>query len=95
MKMPRTMNDQYALIRAKDAEQREEALRRKSAKREAVSTPSVCRRIVLASDVALPTIAIPVGQPTPLSLGEHATLPSMTPQTPHAYDFQSQPDSDW
>jgi hypothetical protein len=92
MKIPRTTNEKYAIIRAEEEEQRK---RKTSVKRDTVS-PSVCRRIMLAPDVAIQTIQIPcedssVHTPTPLP-GSDST-PSAT--TPHARPFESQPNSPW
>jgi hypothetical protein len=92
MKIPRTTNEKYAIIRAEDEEQRK---RKTSVKREATVSP-VCRRIMLTPDVAIQTIQIPcedssVHTPTPLP-GSNST-PSAT--TPHARPFESQPNSPW
>lgn len=92
MKIPRTTNEKYAIIRAEDEEQRK---RKTSVKREATVSP-VCRRVVLTPDVAIQTIQLPcedssVHTPTPLP-GSNST-PSAT--TPHARPFESQPNSPW
>lgn len=88
MKIPRTTNEQYKIIRAEEEEQRK---RKTCVKREATVSP-VCRRIILAPDVAIQTIQIPcVGSYT--SLPESNSAPSAT--TPHARPFESQPNSPW
>ena len=51
MKIPRTMNQQYKIIRAEDEEQRK---RKTSVKRETVS-PSVCRRIMMGANPIPPS----------------------------------------
>jgi hypothetical protein len=95
MKIPRTTNEKYAIIRAEDEEQRK---RKTSVKRETVS-PTVCRRIMLTSDVAIHTITIPcedtsVHTPTlPGSDTTASTTPYVT--TPHARSFESQPNDPW
>ena len=69
MKIPRTINQQYEIIRAADEEQRK---RKTSVKREATVSPTACRRIMLTPDVAIHTITIPCEDtsvrhtPTPL-----------------------------
>jgi len=55
MKIPRTMKEQYEIVRGEDEEQRK---RKTSVKRETVS-PTACRRIMLTPDVAIHTITIP------------------------------------
>jgi hypothetical protein len=90
MKIPRTTNEKYAIIRAEEEEQRK---RKTSVKRETVSP--VCRRVVLTPDVAIQTIQIPcadssVHTPTPLPGSDSA--PSATP---HARPFEAQPNSPW
>jgi len=92
MKIPRTMNQQYKIIRAEDEEQRK---RKTSVKRETVS-PSVCRRIMLGPDVAIQTIQLPCEDSsvhTPTSLPGSGSTPSAT--TPHACPFEAQPNSPW
>jgi hypothetical protein len=93
MKIPRTTNEKYAIIRAEEEEQRK---RKTSVKREATVTPTACRRIMLTPDVAIHTIQLPcedssVHTPTPLP-GSDSTS-SVT--TPHARPFESQPNSHW
>jgi len=92
VKMPRTTNEKYAIIRAEEEEQRK---RKTSVKREATVLP-VCRRVMLTPDVAIQTIQIPcadssVHTPTPLPGSDSA--PSAT--TPHARPFEAQPNSPW
>jgi len=105
MKIPRTMNQQYKIIRAEDEEQRK---RKTSVKRETVS-PSVCRRIMMGAlrapippskeevvnhhilSITLPCEDSSVHTPTPLP-GSDST-PSAT--TPHARPFEAQPNSPW
>jgi len=92
MKIPRTTNEKYAIIRAEEEEQRK---RKTSVKRETVM-PTACRRIMLTPDVAIQTIQLPcedssVHTPTPLP-GSNST-PSAT--TPHASPFEAQPNSPW
>ena len=87
MKIPRTMNEKYAIIRAEEEEQRR---RKTSVKREATVSPTACRRIMLAPDVAIQTIQIPCGD---TSHASQTHTPSAT--TPHARPFESQPNSPW
>jgi hypothetical protein len=89
MKIPRTTNEKYAIIRAEDEEQRK---RKTSVKREATVLP-VCRRVMLTPDVAIQTIQIPCADSS-----VHTSLPgsNFTPSaTPHARPFESQPNSPW
>lgn len=51
MKIPRTMNEQYKIIRAEEEEQR----RRKTSVKRATVSPSVCRSIMGAHPTPLPT----------------------------------------
>jgi len=83
MKIPRTTNEQYKIIRAADEEQRQ---RKTSVKRETTVSP-VCRRIMLTPDVAIHTITIPTG--------DAIISPSATSSatTPHAHPVTSQPNS--
>lgn len=86
MKIPRTMNEKYAIIRAEEEEQRK---RKTSVKREETVTPTACRRIMLTPDVAIQTIQIPcadssVHTPTPLP-GSDST-PSVTPSATTSCD---------
>ena len=92
MKIPRTTNEKYAIIRAEEEEQRR---RKTSVKREATVSPTACRRIMLAPDVAIHTIQIPCGDTSHASQTHtpSATTPSAT--TPHARPFESQPNSPW
>jgi hypothetical protein len=105
MKIPRTINQQYEIVRAADAEQRK---RKTSVKREATVSPTACRRIMLTPDVAIHTIHIPcedtsvLHTPTPLPGSDstpHTPLPgsNTTPSatTPHARPFESQPNDPW
>ena len=96
MKIPRTTNEKYEIIRAEEEEQR----KRKTSVKRATVTPTACRRIMLTPDVAIHTIQLPcedssVHTPTPLP-GSDST-PSVTPSatTPHARPFESQPNSPW
>ena len=93
MKIPRTMNQQYKIIRAEDEEQRK---RKTSVKRETVM-PTACRRIMLTPDVAIQTIQLPCEDSsvlhTPTLLPGSDSTPSAT--TPHAIPFESQPNSPW
>jgi len=110
MKIPRTMKEQYEIIRAEDEEQRK---RKTSVKRETVS-PTACRRIMLTPDAAIHTITIPCEDTsvrhTPTLPGSdstpcgdtafpHTPLPesNSTPSatTPHARSFESQPNDPW
>lgn len=95
MKIPRTMNQQYAIIRAADEEQRQ---RKTCAKRETVS-PTVCRRIMLTPDVAIHTITIPCEDTsvlhTPTLPGGDSTPSATSATTPHARPFESQPNDLW
>ena len=90
MKIPRTTNEKYAIIRAEEEQRR----RKTSVKREATVSP-VCRRIMLAPDVEIQTIQIPCGDTSHASQTHtpSATTPSAT--TPHARPFESQPNSPW
>ena len=96
MKIPRTINQQYEIIRAADEEQRK---RKTSVKREATVSP-VCRRIMLTPDVAIHTIHIPREDtsahhtPTPLP-GSDSTPSATSATTPHARPFESQPNDPW
>lgn len=95
MKIPRTTNEQYKMIRAEDEEQRK---RKTSVKRDATVTPTACRRIMLTPDVAIHTIHIPCEDtsavlPTPTPLPGGDTTPSAT--TPYARPFESQPNDPW
>jgi hypothetical protein len=85
MKIPRTMNEKYAIIRAEEEQRR----RKTSVKREATVSP-VCRRIMLAPDVEIQTIQIPCGD---TSHASQTHTPSAT--TPSARPFESQPNSPW
>jgi hypothetical protein len=104
MKIPRTMKEQYEIVRGEDEEQRK---RKTSVKQETVS-PTACRRIMLTPDVAIHTITIPCEDtsvrhtPTPLPGSDstpHTPLPgsNSTPSatTPHARSFESQPNDPW
>jgi len=75
MKIPRTTNEKYAIIRAEEEEQRK---RKTSVKREATVLP-VCRRVMLGPDVAIQTIQIPCGDTsfphTPLPGSNYTPLP--------------------
>ena len=71
MKIPRTMNEQYKIIRAEDEEQRK---RKTSVKREV--TPSVCRSIMEANPTPLPT-----GDATLSSAFHDPTLPIESPNS--------------
>lgn len=82
MKMPRTMNEQYAMIRAADDDQRK---RKTSVKKEV--TPSVCRRMILTPTQAIHTIQIPCEEQHIIS------VTSCT--TPHARSFESKPNDAW
>ena len=91
MKIPRTTNEKYAIIRAEEEEQRK---RKTSVKRETVSP--VCRRIMMGAN-PIPShgetshilpITLPTGDTT-----HPSTTPSAT--TPHAIPFESQPNSPW
>ena len=88
MKIPRTTNEKYAIIRAEEEQRR----RKTSVKREATVSPTACRRIMLAPDVAIQTIQIPCGDSHIPLPGSNST-PSAT--TPHARPFESQPNSPW
>jgi hypothetical protein len=85
MKIPRTTNEKYAIIRAEEEQRR----RKTSVKREATVSP-VCRRIMLAPDVEIQTIQIPCGD---TSHASQTHTPSAT--TPSARPFESQPNSPW
>ena len=87
MKIPRTMNQQYAIIRAADAEQRQ---RKTCVKREATVSP-VCRRIMLTPDMAIHTITIPTGDAIISPSATSSATSSAT--TPHAHSVTSQPNS--
>jgi hypothetical protein len=104
MKIPRTTNEKYAIIRAEEEQRR----RKTSVKREATVSPTACRRIMLAPDVAIQTIQLPCGDTSHASqthtpCGDtsfpHTPLPgsNSTPSatTPHARPFESQPNSPW
>ena len=110
MKIPRTTNEKYAIIRAEEEEQRR---RKTSVKREATVLP-VCRRVVSTPDVAIQTIQIPcadssVHTPTPLPGSDstpcgdtsfphtplHGSNSTPSATTPHAIPFESQPNSPW
>jgi hypothetical protein len=103
MKIPRTMKEQYEIVRGEDEEQRK---RKTSVKRETVS-PTACRRIMLTPDAAIHTITIPCEDTsvrhTPTLPGSdstpHTPLPgsNTTPSatTPHARSFESQPNDPW
>lgn len=94
MKIPRTMNQQYAIIRAADAEQRQ---RKTCAKRETVSQ-SVCRRLMGAHNpYPLMNVGAPHGDVNPHILPisiptENAINPSNSIgcTTPHACPVMSQ-----
>ena len=92
MKIPRTTNEKYAIIRAEEEQRR----RKTSVKREATVSPTACRRIMLAPDVAIQTIQIPCGD-TSFVLHKHTPLPgnNTSATTPHARPFESQPNSSW
>lgn len=57
MKIPRTINQQYEIVRAADEEQRK---RKTSVKRDDSSSSTTCRRIMLTPDLAIYTIQLPV-----------------------------------
>ena len=88
MKIPRTMNEQYKIIRAEDEEQRK---RKTSVKREV--TPSVCRSIMGALRAPIPpshgenvnphilSISIPTGDATLSSAFHDPTLPIESPNS--------------
>ena len=96
MKIPRTINQQYEIIRAADEEQRK---RKTSVKREATVSPTACRRIMLTPDVAIHTITIPCEDTSvrhTLTLPGSDSTPSATSATtPHARPFESQPNDPW
>ena len=98
MKIPRTMNQQYEIVRAADAEQRQ---RKTCVKREATVSPTACRRIMLTPDMTIHTITIPcedtsavLHTPTPLP-GSDSTPSATSATTPHARPFESQPNDPW
>ena len=95
MKIPRTINQQYEIVRAADAEQR---TRKTSVKREATVSP-VCRRIMLTPDVAIHTITIPCEDTSVLHTltlpGSDSTPSATSATTPHARPFESQPNDPW
>jgi hypothetical protein len=99
MKIPRTTNEKYAIIRAEDEEQRK---RKTSVKREATVSP-VCRRIMMGAnpipskeEVAnhhILSITLPCEDSS-----VHTSLPgrdSAPSATPHARPFEAQPNSPW
>jgi hypothetical protein len=104
MKIPRTTNEKYEIIRVADEEQRR---RKTSVKREATVSPNVCRRIMMGANpippskeevanhhiisITLPCEDSSVHTPTPLPGSDSA--PSAT--TPHARPFEAQPNSPW
>lgn len=59
VKMPRTLNEQYEIVRAAHEEQRNEARRKTSVKH--VTTPSVCRRIIVDAHAPMmsPSVTTP------------------------------------
>ena len=91
MKIPRTMNEKYAIIRAEEEEQRR---RKTSVKREETVTPTACRRIMGANPIPPSHGETPHILPVTLPTGD-TTNPSTTPSatTPHAIPFESQPNS--
>ena len=101
MKIPRTINQQYEIVRAADAEQRK---RKTSVKGEATVSPTACRRIIMgALRAPIPPskgeVANPHILPITLPCGDTAFphTPSATPYvtTPHAHPFESQPNDPW
>ena len=93
MKIPRTMNEKYAIIRAEEEEQRR---RKTSVKREETVTPTACRRIMGANPIPPSHGETPHILPVTLPTGD-TTNPSTTPSvtTPHARPVESQPNSPW
>ena len=105
MKIPRTMKEQYEIVRGEDEEQRK---RKTSVKRETVS-PTACRRIMMGAlrapippskeEVAnhhILSITIPCEDTSvhhTLILPGSNSTPSAT--TPHARSFESQPNDPW
>jgi len=100
MKIPRTTNEKYAIIRAEEEEQRK---RKTSVKRETVM-PTACRRIMMgALRAPIPPSKEEVANHHILSITlpcEDSSVHTPTPlpgrdSTPHARPFEAQPNSPW